>query len=340
MKINQFHSGTAFGDAITNQMLMIRQMLLAEGYESEIYAEYIDEKLKDQIKPIREYNGNKDGILFVHHSMGMGCFDKIISLPDKKSIIYHNITPEYFFEDEGLKREIKRGLDQTKEYAKYVDYAVAVSNYNRRELLDMGYKHVDVMPIQISLDRFDYTKSDSTELEQYNGSTNIIFVGRVVQNKRQDDLIKIFAVYHNFYNTNSHLHIIGDVGMQGYVAELKRECSAFGLDEYVHFTGKVSEEKLKAYYELADIFLCMSEHEGFGVPLLEAMRMGVPVISFSSSAIPETMGFYPRIKIMPISVHYAMRLSKILICVIKLLHTKRNVSKDWKQPIQREFCLK
>lgn len=290
MKINQFHSGTAFGDAITNQMLMLRQMLIDAGYESEIYAEYIDEKLEDQIKPIREYSGNKDGILFVHHSMGMGCFDKIISLPDKKSIIYHNITPEYFFEDEGLKREIKRGLDQTKKYAKYVDYAVADSNYNRRELLDMGYKHVDVMPIQISLDRFDKTQTDSSILEQYSHSTNIIFVGRVVQNKRQDDLIKIFAVYHNFYNTNSHLHIVGDDGMHGYVAELKRECSAFGLDEYVHFTGKVSEEKLKAYYELADIFLCMSEHEGFGVPLLEAMRMGVPVISFSSSAIPETMG--------------------------------------------------
>ena len=93
MRINQFHSGTAVGDAITNMMLELRELLISKGHESEIYAEYIDERLSDSIKPIQEYKGNKEGLLFVHHSMGMNCFDKIIGLPDKKALIYHNITP-------------------------------------------------------------------------------------------------------------------------------------------------------------------------------------------------------------------------------------------------------
>ncbi len=289
MQINQFHSGTAAGDAITNMMLELKELLISKGYESEIYAEYIDERLSDKIRPIGEYKGNKNDILFVHHSMGINCFDKIIGLPDKKALIYHNITPEHFFEDEGLKRAIRKGLRQAKEYRKYVDYSIADSNYNRKELLGMGYENVDVMPIQISLDRFDRIRSEASVLRENEKYKNIIFVGRIVPNKCQKDILYSFAVYNGYYNADSRLFIIGDDGMKVYVNELKEICRDHAIEDKVFFTGKVSEEELKAYYETADLFLCMSEHEGFGVPLLEAMKMGVPVISYRSSAIPETM---------------------------------------------------
>ncbi len=289
MQINQFHSGTTVGDAITNMMLELRELLISRGYESEIYAEYIDERLSDKIKPIQKYKGNKDGILFVHHSMGMNCFDKIIGLPDKKALIYHNITPEHFFEDEGLKKAIRQGLWQAKEYRRYVDYAIADSNYNRKELLGMGYENVDVMPIQISLDRFDHVQSEASVAKDHENYKNIIFVGRVVPNKCQKDILHAFAVYNNYYNEDSRLFIVGDDSMEGYINELKGICRDYAVESKVFFTGKVSEQELKAYYEMADLFLCMSEHEGFGVPLLEAMKMGVPVISYCSSAIPETM---------------------------------------------------
>ena len=289
MQINQFHSGTTLGDAISNMMLELQELLIARGYESEIYAEYIDERLSDKIKPIQGYKGNKNNILFVHHSMGMNCFDKIIGLPDKKALIYHNITPEHFFEDEGIKRAIRKGLWQTKEYRKYVDYSIADSNYNRKELLGMGYENVDVMPIQISLDRFNHIRSETSVLENYEAYKNIIFVGRIVPNKCQNDILYSFAVYNGYYNADSRLFLVGDDGMEAYVSELKKICRDYAIEDKVIFTGKVSEEELKAYYEIADLFLCMSEHEGFGVPLLEAMKMGVPVISYRSSAIPETM---------------------------------------------------
>lgn len=290
MKINQFHSGTAVGDAVTNQMLEIQNILIEEGYESEIYAQHIDQRLSKKIKNISGYVGNKDNILLVHHSMGFDLFDSIVSLPDKKALIYHNITPERFFNDEWTKSYIRLGLQETKEYRKYVQYAIADSNYNRKELIRMGFNNIDVMPVQISLNRFDNIKADEKMLVEYKKGKNILFTGRVVPNKRQSDVIKAFAIYAKYFNEEAKLLFAGDDSNYVYVEELKKMCQNLEISDKVRFLGKVSEAELKACYEVADIFLCMSEHEGFGVPLLEAMTFKVPVIAFKSSAIPETMG--------------------------------------------------
>lgn len=290
MEINQFHSGAAVGDAITNQMLLIQKLLIKNGYKSNIYVEYVPKELSEQLKPIDSYSGNKDAILFVHHSMGMNCFDKIVNLPDKKALIYHNITPERFFEDEGLKKYIRLGLQQAKDYRDYLDYYIADSNYNRQELIRMGYpSEIDILPVSISLDRFEKTCENKEIVNKYIDKKNILFVGRVVPNKCQEDIIKAFAVYHKYYNKESNLFIIGDTGMQNYVQNLENLIDRYEIKDAVVMPGKVSEEDLKAYYMSASVFLCMSEHEGFGVPLLEAMKMHVPVVAYRSSAIAETM---------------------------------------------------
>ena len=289
MEINQFHSGTAVGDAVTNQMLMICDLLKKKGYQSHIYAQHIPEALQDRIQPITQYKGNKDNILLVHHSMGFDGFEDIVALPDKKALIYHNITPERFFDDEYIKKYIRIGLWQAAEYRNYVDYAMADSNYNRQELLSFGHKQVEVMPVHISVNRFDAIQSDPDVLQQMQGSNNILFVGRIVKNKRQEDVLRAFALYHKVFDPRGRLIFVGDTGGE-YLQRLTALIRRYGLEQAVHFTGKVSEEALKAYYESAKLFLCMSEHEGFGVPLLEAMAMGVPVMAYRSSAIPETMG--------------------------------------------------
>lgn len=291
MNVNQFHSGVALGDAITNQMLLIKQILRRNGYDSEIFAEHIPDELAEEIKPITSYRGNHEAVLFVHHSMGFDCFEDIVALPDKKVLIYHNVTPERFFTDHGIIKYVRLGLRQAEQYKKYIDYVIADSNYNRQDLLHMGYScNIDVMPVQVSLDRFDEVKEDTNLIEKYKDTKNFIFVGRVVGNKCQDDVIKSFAVYNRYYNEKSRLFLIGDTGLKDYVAKLEHLAERLGISDHVTITGKVSEEKLKAYYIIADFFVCMSEHEGFGVPLLEAMKMGVPVVAYRSSAIPETMG--------------------------------------------------
>lgn len=290
MEINQFHSGTAFGDAITNQMLEIQNIIAESGYESKVYAQFIDNKLSSKINNIKEYSGNENNILIIHHSMGFDGFEDITNFPDKKIMIYHNITPQKYIDDEYTKEYIRIGLQQAEDYRKHVDYVIAASNYNRQELIKMGHKNVDVMPVQISVDRFDKIKENKKIVDKYSETTNLLFVGRVVPNKCQQDVIITFVNYVRNFNSNSKLFIVGDLYMDSYVSKLKKLCDTYDISDKVIFTGKVSEEDLKSYYILSDIFLCMSEHEGFGVPLLEAMKMSVPVIAYRSSAIAETMG--------------------------------------------------
>lgn len=290
MNIHQFHSGVAAGDAITNQMLYIKKILNKMGYFSEIYAEHIPKELEGEIKSIASYHGAKDNVLLVHHSMGFDCFEDILALSDKKVLIYHNITPERFFDDEEMIKYVRLGFEQLEKYREHVEYVVADSNYNRRQLIRRGYRcDIDVMPVQVSLSRFEKTQ-ENTEIIRANSQTkNFIFVGRLVANKCQHDVIKAFTVYHRYYDQNSKLFLIGDTEMQGYVTELRHLAKRLDVAEAVIISGKVSEEELKSYYKIADFFVCMSEHEGFGVPLLEAMKMGVPVVAYRSSAILETM---------------------------------------------------
>lgn len=289
MKINQFHSGTALGDAITNQMLDIQKILINAGYESEIYAEHIADKIKEKVNDINTYKGNANNILIIHHSMGFDLFEKIIALPDKKVIIYHNITPEKYFSDTGTKKYIRIGLKQIQEYKKYVDYAIADSNFNRRQMITMGYQNVDVMPVHVSLRRFENITSDTKIKQRFSGCKNILFVGRVVPNKCQDDIIKSFAVYLNNFERNANLILPGDLSYAPYVEKIKNISRDLEIENKVHLLGKVTEEELKACYEVADVFLCLSEHEGFGVPLLEAMKEKIPVVAYDSSAVSETM---------------------------------------------------
>ena len=290
MRINQFHSGNAVGDAITNQMFLIQEILQKNGYESNIYGEFINPAFAGKILPIQDYKDSPDNILIVHHSMGIGVFDLVTSFRDKKIVIYHNITPEKFFTDENIKKYIRIGLEQMRQYGEKADYFIADSNYNRKQMLEMGIPNkIDVLPVHVSLDRFDKVSSNLDISNRYKDTNNILFVGRVVWNKCQADVLKAFAVYNKYFNKKSNLFIVGDDG-NSYAQELSVMAEQQGIKDHVFVTGKVDEESLKAYYEVSKLFLCMSEHEGFGVPLLEAMKLGKPVIAYRSSAIPETMG--------------------------------------------------
>lgn len=289
MTINQFHSGTSVGDAITNQMLNLKNLFINEGYESNIFAEHIHDDLKKDIRHLGQYKGNKNNILIIHHSMGFDSFDDVVGFADKKIFIYHNITPEKFFHDEHTKKYIRKGLHQAKQYLPYIDYAIAASNYNRKELYKFGYRNVDVMPVDIAIDRLLKTASVKAIKKEYEDTTNILFVGRVVPNKCQHDVINAFNYYLKNYNPKSRLILVGDLGFSDYVNSLNTFVKEQNIEGNVIFTGKIKDDSLKSYYEVADVFLCLSEHEGFGVPLLEAMKFSVPVIAYNESAISETM---------------------------------------------------
>ncbi|HBF68050.1 MAG TPA: hypothetical protein DDW20_01855 [Firmicutes bacterium] len=289
MKIHQFHPSIVKGDAISNEVFLIQKILLKKNYSSEIFADNIGDSLENKVKKLDSINVSKNDILIIHHSMGFDSFDKIIHLPCKKILIYHNITPEHFFENEYIKKYVRIGLKQTEQYKDYIDFAYADSNYSRRELISMGYKDVGVLPVQISLDRFTNIDVNNELDKKLKQQENILFTGRIVKNKKQIDVIKTFKLYREFFNKNAKLFLVGDKSNAEYLAQVEKYIKNNGLEESVILPGKVSEQDLKTYYLNASVFLCMSEHEGFGVPLLEAMKLKVPVIAYDSSAIKETM---------------------------------------------------
>lgn len=208
-------------------------------------------------------------------------------------MIYHNVTPPHFFEgySRSAERITKLGYENTVSIRPYIEYAIADSEYNARELRKMGYEcPIDVRPVLIPF--ADYEKApDEDMLKRYSdGYVNIVFVGRIAPNKCQQDVIAAFAYYKKHIEPKSRLILVGsDGGMEKYGNSLKNYVNALSLDDVI-FTGHISFPAILACYKLADVFLCMSEHEGFCVPLVEAMFFGVPIIAYDSSAVGGTLG--------------------------------------------------
>ncbi|MEK6406216.1 MAG: glycosyltransferase [Acidobacteriota bacterium] len=290
--VNQFHSGTACGDAITNEMLAIQRVLAAAGYESNIYAEHIVDQLSANIQDINKYHGSRDNVLLVHHSMGFDCFDRIVNLPDRKILIYHNITPpEYLADNPFSAAYAEKGRAQLQAYRDHVDFAFADSEFNRCELTNAGFSQADVLPVTFALQQLGQVEPNHRLAESLASSTNFLFVGRIAPNKKQDDIIKSFSYYRQKIEPHCRLFLVGGFeGANGYYKMLRRLAEEEGIADSVFFTGRVSDEDLVAYYKNASVFLSMSEHEGFGVPLVESMLFDVPVVAYKAAAVPLTLG--------------------------------------------------
>lgn len=291
--INQITATMSIGDAISNEILAIKKILDKMGVENKIYAENIHPKLKKYVNNYKDYKGNKDHILINHFGIGSSVNDYIMNLKNEIKIIrYHNITPHTFFEGYNLvtSRLCNLGREQLKRSKDIYTHALAVSQYNKEELADIGYKNIEVMPIIIALD--DYKKKPNRKiLEKVDKNIkNIVFVGRVSPNKRQEDIIKSYYYYYKYFNKNSRLFIVGNYeGMEHYYKQLNDMVNKLGLDKQVCFTGHIKFEEILGYYSIADLFLCMSEHEGFCVPLVESMFFKVPILAYDSSAIADTL---------------------------------------------------
>lgn len=208
---------------------------------------------------------------------------------------YHNITPSHFFR--GYSREAEErtetGLIQIRRLTDQFLSCIADSDYNRQDLRKMRYEcPIEVCPIMIPFE--DYNRNPDKEvMDRYQDDewTNLLFVGRIAPNKKQEDVIRAFWYYHRNYNPKSRLFLVGnDAGMERYRNQLDNYIQALELTDAVIFPGHISFEAILAYYRLADVFICMSEHEGFCVPLVEAMYFHVPIIAYAAAAVPETLG--------------------------------------------------
>lgn len=294
MEIHQLLPNLTFGDAISNHALEIKRVLRENGYHSNIYVQHSDPAMNKFCYPYESHRGvsSKNNIIIFHYSISSDISRYVAKTPDKKIMIYHNITPDTFFKD--INKELYlltgSGRKELKYFRKIPKLSLAVSEYNAQELRKLGFNHVHVLPVMINLNKFD-KRPDKSVLDKYTGKhTNIIFVGRIVPNKKFEDIIKSHYFYKKYLNPASRLFLIGSYdGMETYYNSLKKLIAKLNIDD-VFFTGQISDGELIAYYKLANIFLCMSEHEGFNIPLIEAMHFKIPIIAYRSTAIPYTLG--------------------------------------------------
>jgi len=286
--VHQFHSGASPGDAVTNQMLHVQAHLHQMGIESEIFGEHIDPRIAHQIRSIHGYDGSETELLLVHHSMGNDVFDEVVGLPNDLVAVYHNITPVEYFTDPTVRHYARLGREQLAMLARRARVGIAVSNYNRREMQAVGFRRVEVLPVRTDFSEFAVGPAYDPVEERR--SRDWLFVGRVVGNKCQHELVRAFAAYSKTFGPDARLVLVGDLSMADYVAQVRAEAVRLGIADRVVLLGKVSAGQLRSALAGAGMFVSMSEHEGFGVPILEAMAAGVPVVAFAAAAVPETMG--------------------------------------------------
>jgi glycosyltransferase involved in cell wall biosynthesis len=294
-RIHQLLASVTVGDAISDEAFEIRRMLREAGFESEIFCDRIHPELLDEVYHFEDYMeiSSPDELFILHYSIGTDVSKLAYHIPDRKIIIYHNITPWHFVAGlhGTLPRELFTGRKELAAFADRTVMAIGDSEYNRRELEELGFAETGVMPIPINFDRFDGVEPDPITLKAFDDHrVNILFVGRVIPNKKLEDVILAYAHYKKYVSHDSRMIFTGEYASFGrYRRLLSQLVAEIDLPDVV-FTGHVTFPQLVAFYQLADVFLCLSEHEGFCVPLLEAMHYDVPVIAYDTGPIPDTMG--------------------------------------------------
>ncbi len=292
-QVHQVLATLGYGDAIGHEVLGIQRVLRAAGYASDIFVETADPRLEDLTRDFRELvdASHPDHILIHHFSIGSKASRIAFALPDRMMLVYHNITPpEYFV---GVHRLLVRlcyhGRRELGAYVDRCDLALGDSEFNRQDLASLGFPRTDVLPVVPDFSHLEVPPNDLMARSFDDDWTNIVFVGRVIPNKRIDNLVRFFAAYKQRFNPRSRLLVVGSSGgFERYQDMLGDLVAALRVPD-VHFTGHVSNEELTAYYDVADVFLCASEHEGFCVPLIEAFYKRIPVIAWARTAVPATM---------------------------------------------------
>jgi len=291
--VHQIVPNLRSGDAVGNTVLKTRKILRSFGLESDIYCEQHSSDLAGDVMAIEDYLDVSDAesVVLYHYSIGSETGRFVYHLPDRVVLIYHNITPPEYFLDvhNHVVGELYHGRKQVRQFADRVAWAVGDSEFNARELRDMGFRNTSVLPLALDFSDFD-GPADPTILSAYDDfKRNFLFVGRIVPNKALDDLIRLFAHFKKYVHHDCRLIMVGDwSGFEAYHNSLLHLIDTIQMPD-VLMTGRVDFSQLLAFYSVADAYISLSRHEGFCVPLLEAMYMNLPVMARGSAAVPETM---------------------------------------------------
>jgi glycosyltransferase involved in cell wall biosynthesis len=294
IQVHQFHPTVSYGDAIGDHILSIQRLLRRLGYRSEVFCEHLPTHFEGHARQITKYArySSPGNILVLHFSLGYSqeVMDWLGRVPDRKVVLYHNITPHTYFVgiNDVYLEAAQAGRQQLGQLSSLTEEGWGVSEYNCQELAERGWTRLGVLPIVFDPARYT-ARPNRKVLRRRQGGVNVLFVGRISPNKRFEDLILTFYYVKRFVRPDARLLLVGSAhGMEYYLEFLQALVKRLNLSDVV-FTGHVSNSELTAYYRCASLYLSMSEHEGFGVPLLESMYFGVPIVAYRAAALPETL---------------------------------------------------
>ncbi len=291
--VHQMVPDFSFGDAIGNDALAMQKTLRSWGLNSDIFAHSIHPRLADKARPIEEYakQARPEDVLLFHFSIGHPVADLLPGLPGRRVLRYHNITPAEFLDrcnPESAARA-RLGREQLGCIAAAVELGMGVSNYNCAELMEAGCPATATVPIVIDTSVLA-TPPDPFVANRFDDDRPaVLHVGRLVPNKAIEDLIKAQYWLARLV-PGTRLMIVGsEVGCESYAEGLRELVDRLAVPG-VHFSGHVSLAGLMAYYRRANCYLCLSEHEGFCVPLVESMHFGIPIVAYGAAGVPGTLG--------------------------------------------------
>jgi glycosyltransferase involved in cell wall biosynthesis len=292
--VHQFVASLRTGDAVGNTALRLREILRGLGFDSDIFRESCTPDLESHTFPAEEYLrlSGRDRLVIYHYSIGSELNRLVFHLPDRIILCYHNITPPEYFLDihNHVVGQLYHGRRQLARFADRTLIALGDSEYNRRELEALGFAKTAVLPLALDFHSLDDEPDTFVRAAYSDHRHNFLFVGRIIPNKRIEDLIKLYAFYKKYVSHDSRLLIVGDwTGFERYHLQLLRLIDTIDLPHVV-MPGRVNLRSLLAFYSVADVYCSLSEHEGFCAPLLEAMHFDIPVLARAAAAVPETMG--------------------------------------------------
>jgi glycosyltransferase involved in cell wall biosynthesis len=295
MVVNQWVPAAHRGDAIGDSARRVRDVLRRLGHEADIYALTMDDDLHGEIRSFADPAARRGDVTIFHFALPSSMTDAFARLPRGRVLQYHNITPAHFFApyEPDIFRLLALGRQELQTLAGQTDAALGDSEYNRQELEEMGFSNTGVFPIAVDPERVRQApRRPALEAILSDGLLNFLFVGRIVPNKKIEDHIKLAEHYKRYVDTEYRFIFVGKSdGVPRYYNMIR----ALVIEYQMHpsrfwFTGAVPEEDLAAYYRHATAYVSLSEHEGFCVPLLEAMAADVPVLAYGATAVPDTLG--------------------------------------------------
>lgn len=296
-EVHQFLPSLGHRDAVGNHTLTTQQVLASAGIRGGIWAEDVHPENRRRGRPFIDYararsaRGGRNALLYQASTGSNGMVDFLLDRPERLLIYYHNITPPEFFEpyDPASAVVLERGRLEIARICARIDHALANSDYSAKELRALGVEDVESFPPFSPRIESEPSRSHAQWLSNTKQGIDLLFVGRVVPNKGHIHLLRAFAALRAGVDDAPRLFAVGSWGPAAYMRAVNRVRDRLGQEGIV-LAGSITEPRLAAHYKEADVFLSLSEHEGFCIPVLEAMRSGLPVVAYDGGAVGETLG--------------------------------------------------